>query len=92
MSTGSSSVSLAASPTMPRSSTFRTSSFAPNTSVSGVGRQLLTVCLERYSHVRQKVLLTDDDEVQQRFSESLGYVKATNFTAAPLNAYVRFDT
>jgi hypothetical protein len=91
MSTGSSSVSLAASPTMPRSSTFRTSSFAPNTSVSGVGRQLLTVCLERYSHVRQKVLLTDD-EVQERFYESLGYVKATNFTAAPLNAYVRFDT
>jgi ribosomal protein S18 acetylase RimI-like enzyme len=57
---------------------------------SGVGRQLLTVCLERYSHVRQKVLLTDDDEVQQRFYESLGYVKTTNFTAAPLNAYVRF--
>jgi ribosomal protein S18 acetylase RimI-like enzyme len=59
---------------------------------SGVGRQLLTVCLERYSHVRQKVLLTDDDEAQQRFYESLGYVKTTNFTAAPLNAYVRFDT
>ena len=58
----------------------------------GVGRQLLTVCLERYRHVRQKVLLTDDDKAQQRFYESLGYVKTTDFTAAPLNAYVRFGS
>ena len=36
---------------------------------TGVGRQLLAVCLERYSHVRQKVLLTDD-EAQERFYES----------------------
>ena len=58
----------------------------------GVGRQLLTVCLERYRHVRQKVLLTDDDEAQRRFYESLGYIRTTDFTAAPLNAYVRIDT
>ena len=63
----------------------------PDHQRSGIGRQLLTVCLERYSHVRQKVLLTDDDEVQQRFYESLGYVHTSNVTGASLNAFVRFD-
>ena len=58
---------------------------------TGVGRQLLSVCLERYSHVRQKVLLTDDDEAQQRFYESLGYVNTVSFTGASFNTYVRFD-
>jgi PAS domain-containing protein len=57
-----------------------------------VGRQLLTICPERYRHVRQKVLLTDDDVAQQRFYESLGYVNTTSFTGASLNAYVRFNT
>lgn len=57
----------------------------------GIGRRLLTVCLERYGHVRQKVLLTDDDEAQRRFYESLGYVRTTDITEARLNAYVRFD-
>lgn len=58
---------------------------------TGIGRHLLASCLERYSHVRQKVLLTDDDDAQQRFYESLGDVNTTSFTGASLNAYVRFD-
>ncbi|WP_222851548.1 GNAT family N-acetyltransferase [Phytoactinopolyspora mesophila] len=57
----------------------------------GIGRQLLAACLERYRHVRQKVLLTDDDESQRLFYESFGYVRTVDFTDAPLNAYVRFD-
>jgi GNAT superfamily N-acetyltransferase len=63
----------------------------PELQRTGVGRRLLTVCLERYRHVRQKVLLTDDDVAQQRFYENLGYVNTTSFTGASLNAYVRFD-
>jgi GNAT superfamily N-acetyltransferase len=58
---------------------------------TGVGRQLLAVCLERYGHVRQKVVLTDDDAAQQRFYESLGYVNTTSVTGVSLNTYVRFD-
>ncbi|MCC5948310.1 MAG: GNAT family N-acetyltransferase [Nitriliruptoraceae bacterium] len=57
---------------------------------TGVGRQLLTVCLERYRHVRQKVLLTDDDEAQHRFYEELGYTTTAD-ADAPLHAFVRFD-
>ena len=56
----------------------------------GIGRRLLTVCLERYSHVRQKVLLTDDDESQQRFYESFGYREPAVLDAS-LTVYVRFD-
>ncbi len=63
----------------------------PERQRTGVGRQLLSVCLERYSHVRQKVLLTDDDEAPQRFYESLGYVNTVSFSGASLNTYVRFD-
>jgi GNAT superfamily N-acetyltransferase len=58
----------------------------------GIGRQLLTACLERYQHVRQKILLTDDDVSQRLFYESFGYVRTADFDAAPLNAYVRFDS
>ena len=57
----------------------------------GIGRRLVTTCLERYAHVRQKVLLTDDDPAQRRFYDHLGFVRTTEFDAAPLNAYVRFD-
>lgn len=30
-------------------------------------------------------------EAQRRFYEHLGFVRTTEFPAAPLNAYVRFD-
>lgn len=39
----------------------------------GVGRALLLECLERFGHVRQKVLITDDEERQHRFYEAVGY-------------------
>ena len=35
----------------------------------GVGRKLLLKCLERFEHVRMKVLLTDDEEQQRMFYE-----------------------
>ncbi len=44
----------------------------------GVGRALLERCLERFGHCRQRVLLTDDEEGQLRFYESLGFVRATD--------------
>lgn len=62
----------------------------PQAQRQGIGRRLLTACLDRYGHVRQKVLLTDDEAAQQRFYENLGYRKAAD-NDPPLNAYVRFD-
>lgn len=57
----------------------------------GLGAALVQVCLDRYAHVRQKVLLTDDDEAQHRLYQRLGYVDTVDFAAAPLHAFVRFD-
>jgi ribosomal protein S18 acetylase RimI-like enzyme len=54
----------------------------------GVGRQLLTNCLERFRHVRQKVLLTDDEEKQLLFYESLGYHNTRKIQSMQLNTFI----
>jgi ribosomal protein S18 acetylase RimI-like enzyme len=56
----------------------------------GLGRRMVEHCLERFAHVRQKVLLTDDEERQKRFYAALGFRKVSEMPF-PLNAYVRFD-
>lgn len=63
----------------------------PDHQRTGIGRELLTVCLERYDHVHQKVLLTDDEVAQRRFYESFGYRRTSDVEGAALHAYVRFD-
>jgi hypothetical protein len=52
---------------------------------------LMDRCLERYVHVRQKVLLTDDEPAQRGFYQSLGYLRTSDVAGASLHAYVRFD-
>lgn len=59
----------------------------PDQQRSGVGRELVRRILEPYGHVRQKVVLTDDDPGQRSFYESLGF----ELVADPLRAFVRFD-
>lgn len=39
----------------------------------GIGTALMKMVLDRFSHVRQVVLLTDDTEATRRFYESLGF-------------------
>lgn len=58
---------------------------------SGIGRALLSLVLEPYSTVRQKVLLTDDEPAQKAFYESLGYTDAAAMPGGALHAFVRFD-
>ncbi len=57
----------------------------------GIGRELLASCLDRFGHVRQKVLLTDDDPGQHALYRSFGYRRTDEVADTPLNAYVRFD-
>ena len=57
----------------------------------GIGRMLLSRCLEEYQHVRQKVLLTDDREEQKQFYQSLGFSNTRELTKTPLNAFVRIE-
>ncbi len=55
----------------------------------GIGRKMLSNCLERFAHVRMKVLITDDEERQKLFYESLGFKNTKDLKKIPLNAYVQ---
>ena len=48
----------------------------------------MKMVLERYSHVRQKVLLTDDRPEQLRFYASLGFANTRTLTEPSLKAFV----
>lgn len=63
----------------------------PDHQREGIGRALAAEALARYSHVRQKVLLTDDEPGQKAFYESLGYRETADFRGGALRAFVRFD-
>ena len=56
----------------------------------GLGRELLSRCLNRFSHVTSKILLTDDLPQQHRFYEALGYADTRRITNVPLHAFVQF--
>lgn len=61
----------------------------PDQQRTGVGRTLLERALERYVHVRQKVLITDNEPGQRAFYESIGFIEAQDFQPAPLRAFVQ---
>lgn len=62
----------------------------PNFQRQGIGKHLVELLLERYAHVNKHVLLTDDDQQQHAFYQSLQFkklpVKLEHFT---LNGYVK---
>jgi ribosomal protein S18 acetylase RimI-like enzyme len=57
----------------------------------GIGQRLVRLVLQPFSHVRQKVLLTDDEAGQKAFYESLGYAQVTDNDGGALRAFARFD-
>lgn len=61
----------------------------PNRQGQGFGRQLLRHVLDRFSHVRQKVLLTDDEARQHRLYASEGFADVSGIDR--LHAFARFD-
>ncbi|MBO9705529.1 MAG: GNAT family N-acetyltransferase [Arthrobacter sp.] len=60
---------------------------APSHHRRGVGRALAETVLDRYRHVRQKVLLTDDDPAQKAFYESLGFLEVGSAAADQLRSF-----
>lgn len=54
----------------------------------GIGRALVDAFLDRYGHVRQRVLLTDDEPDQRAFYEALGFTRADLVDGGPLRAFV----
>ncbi|MEN8235481.1 MAG: GNAT family N-acetyltransferase [Actinomycetota bacterium] len=61
----------------------------PDYQGQGHGRRLIEHIVERFAHVRQKVLMTDDEERQHRLYESLGYRDVAEIDK--LHAFARFD-
>ena len=61
----------------------------PEFQKSGVGRSLLKECLEIYKDVRTHMLLTDDEEKQKKFYESLGYKNTKDLKKFNLNSFVK---
>ena len=64
---------------------------APQHQRQGIGRELVERCLERYRHVRQKVLLTDDRPEQLKFYKSLGFSNTKDLKKTVLNSFVRIE-
>jgi ribosomal protein S18 acetylase RimI-like enzyme len=55
----------------------------------GIGRKLLGNCLERFDHVRAKVLMTDNEERQLKFYKSMGFENTREITRFTLNVFVK---
>ncbi|MGW5877589.1 GNAT family N-acetyltransferase [Nocardiopsis terrae] len=62
----------------------------PDEQRRGVGRLLLAELLAGYPGVRQRVLITDDEDRQRAFYEDLGFTEVHDHTP-PLRSFVRFD-
>lgn len=61
----------------------------PDEQRQGVGRLLLEELFAGYPEVRQRVLLTDDEDRQRSFYQGLGFVEVHDHTP-PLRSFVRF--
>ena len=53
----------------------------------GVGRALLEQVLARYQHVRQAVLITDDEPGQRAFYEAMGCTGGSEFSPEPIRVF-----
>jgi ribosomal protein S18 acetylase RimI-like enzyme len=62
----------------------------PDCQRKGIAKQMLQMALKRYNHVRTHLLLTDDEEKQHKFYESLGYKNVKTFTTPSLNNFLKF--
>lgn len=63
----------------------------PDFQGAGVGRTLFASITARFSHVRQTVLITDDERRQRAFYESLGLTEGSDFSPEPVRTFVRFS-
>lgn len=60
----------------------------PSHQRQGVGRQLMQAVLEPFADVRQQVLITDDEDRQRLFYESMGFTEIRDLDD-PIRAFVR---
>jgi len=61
----------------------------PNFQKRGLGRKLLSKVLENFEDVRTHMILTDDEEKQKLFYESLGYKNTKTLEKTCLNTFIK---
>ncbi len=61
----------------------------PDYQKKGIGKKLLQKALNYFDKVRTHMILTDNEERQKIFYESLGYKNLKDLTKIELNAYVK---
>nr|WP_240189222.1 GNAT family N-acetyltransferase [Nakamurella flavida] len=61
----------------------------PDDQRTGIGGRLVRAVLEPYAHVRQTVLLTDDDPAVGMFYRALGFAETREHGDGTLRAFVR---
>jgi ribosomal protein S18 acetylase RimI-like enzyme len=57
----------------------------------GIGRELMSRCLNKFDHVRTHILLTDDEERLKLYYESMGFHNTKKLKKYPLNCFVKMD-
>ena len=62
----------------------------PDIQRAGIGRALLEHVKAKYQHVRQTVLITDDEPAQRTFYESLGFTEGEDNKPEPIRAFILF--
>ena len=62
----------------------------PERQGGGVGHALLTQVTSRYAHVRQTILITDNEPRQRSFYEAMGFVEGSEFSPEPLRMFALF--
>ena len=62
----------------------------PEAQGTGVGRALFDEVKQRYGHVRQMVLITDDEPQQRAFYEAMGLREGSDFDSGPVRLFARF--
>jgi GNAT superfamily N-acetyltransferase len=57
---------------------------------TGLGRAMLAGITEKYGHVRQTVLITDDEPAQRAFYQALGFTEGRDFRPESVRVFARF--
>lgn len=57
---------------------------------AGAGRALLDAVKKRYEHVRQLVLITDNEPGQRAFYEALGFTEGSDIRPEPVRVFAQF--
>ena len=63
----------------------------PSAHRSGVGRALFSAVQAKYEHVRQLVLITDDEPGQRAFYESMGLTEGSDFRPGVIRTFAKFS-